>query len=240
MQQQVWAALAAGVLLAVGTAACTGPASTPDATTSPEAATTASDPADTASSPAETAGANLNTYDETAAGMAVVAQYPDTMQVEGGCSTEGCGYHFSFLPQGNALDEAEVHVFLPAGVATAADQEPFVTGPNGLIENAGWIVDSTQMDGSEQFPYAWVEEVINFSTDREESGHVLLGQTDGQAVQVLLKYPAEMSDAYWAGAKVILDSLSFDADLLPIGVSTEGATSGEDPSTMCDPATESC
>jgi hypothetical protein len=44
------------------------------------------------------------------------------------------------------------------------------------------------------------ETVIHFSTDQEQSGHILLGQTDGQAVQVTLLYPAEMADAYWPAA----------------------------------------
>jgi hypothetical protein len=160
---------------------------------------------------------NLQTYDETAAGIPVIAQYPaDTMEVMGTGSGEGVGVFFTFKPQGTHLDEAEVHVFLPAGATTAADQEPFVTGPGGLMDSNAWMVDSIQADGSADFPYSWVEMVINFSTDYEESGHILLGQVDGQAVQVTLFYPAEMSDAYWPAARTVLDSLEFDEELLPI------------------------
>lgn len=218
MKNLVWTAIATGTLL-VTTTACEAKTAVSEPQLSPDTTTELSpQPPETA----QAAAANLLTYDETASGMPVSAQYPETMQVEGGCSGEGCGFSFRFVPQGNGLDEAEVHVFLPAGVATAADQEVFVTGPNGLIANSGWIVDSLDTDGSTQFPYPWVEKVINFSTDKEQSGHILLGQTDGQAVQVLLLYPAEMADAYWPAAKTVLDSLAFDADLLPLSRSSEG------------------
>jgi len=173
-----------------------------------------------APSPSDVAPSNLQTYDGPAAEIPVTAQYPaDVMEVAGTGSGEGVGVFFTFKPQGTHLDEAEVHIFLPAGATTAAEQEPFITGSGGLMESNGWIVDSIQTDGSADFPYPWVEDVINFSTDREESGHILLGQVDGQAVQVTLFYPAEMSDAYWASARPILDSLEFDSSLLPISPS---------------------
>jgi hypothetical protein len=183
---------------------------------------------------------DLQTYDGAPFNYPISAQYPDTMEVEDGCAGEGCGFFFTFKPQGNALDTAEVHIFLPAGAATAAEQEPFVTGPNGLIENAGWIVDSMDSGATDQFPYPWVEKVINFSSDQEESGHVLLGEAEGQAVQVLLLYPAEMADEYWPAANTVLETLEFNPDLLPLNVSSEGPAEGEDPATMCDPAQEAC
>jgi len=80
------------------------------------------------------------------------------------------GVFFTFKPQGNALDSAQVHIFLPDGAATAADQEPFVTGPNGLMQSNGWLTNRIQRQGSADFPYPWVETVISFSTDQEQSG----------------------------------------------------------------------
>jgi hypothetical protein len=191
--------------------------------------------------PSDTAPPTLLTYDGPATNYPITAQYPDTMQVDGGCAGEGCGFFFAFVPQGNALDDADLHIFLPAGVTTAADQQPFVTGPNGLIENAGWIVSSVESNESEDFTYPWVETVISFNTDQEEGGYILLGQSDGQAVQVIVKYPTEMADTYWNSTRTVLDTLEFEADLLPLKVSTEGsAETGEDPDTMCDPAKEPC
>lgn len=184
---------------------------------------------------AESPQANLLTYNDTANGIPVTAQYSNTMEVSSSSSGEGIGVFFTFKPQGNALDEAEVHVFLPAGTATAAEQMQFVTGPNGLMETNGWTVNNTQSDESVEFPYPWVETVINFSTDKEQSGYILLGQIEGQtleqtegqvleqteeqAVQVTLLYPSEMADAYWSAAKTVLASLAFDARLLPITAS---------------------
>jgi len=211
-----------GMVMAIAPIACTSEISSDTAPTSEAPTETVPEPPVVVESGVDApAEATLQTYDGAAYNYPINAQYPDTMQAEGGCSGEGCGFTFTFAPQGNAMDDAEVHIFLPAGTATAAEQEPFVTGPNGLIENAGWTVDSTQ-DESEQFPYPWVETVINFSTDQEETGHILLGETNGQAVQVLLKYPAEMADTYWADAKTVLDTLEFNADFLPIAASSEG------------------
>jgi hypothetical protein len=161
---------------------------------------------------------DLLIYDETANGIPVAAKYPDTMRVIGTGSGEGVGVFFTFKAQGNALDDAEVHIFLPSGTASAADLEPFVTGPRGLMANNGWIREGVEVGGSERFPYSWVEKVIDFRTDSQLSGHVLLGQAHGQAIQVTLLYPADLADDYWPAATSVLESLQFDADLLPIPV----------------------
>ena len=86
--------------------------------------------------PVHQATATLQTYDEP--NMAIRTKYPDTMKVEGTGSSEGSGFFFKYKPHGKALDRAEVHIFLPRGVATAAAQEPFLTGKNGLLANNGW------------------------------------------------------------------------------------------------------
>jgi hypothetical protein len=215
--------------------ACTSNPAPPEVVTEPETAAEPATPTEREAIPA-----NVQTYDGTAFNFPVQAQYPDTMQLEDGCGGEGCGFFFTFVPQGNALDTAEVHVFLPAGTATAAEQETFVTGPNGLIENAGWTVDGIEPAADTDFAYPWAEQVIAFSTDQEESGYILLGQTAGQAVQVLLKYPAEMAEDYWPAATIVLDSLTFDAELLPLSPSTEGGVPSDGPAMMCEPAEESC
>jgi hypothetical protein len=191
------AALAAG--------ACSPQASAPDAATERE--------------PAPTEGAaetELLVYDETADGIPVSARYPETMQVAASGSGEGVGIFFTFVPQGSAMDDAMVHVFLPAGAASAQEHETFVTGPSGLMANNGWTEGVVADGGSGRFAYGWVGKVINFSTDTEQSGHILLGEAMGQAVRVTLLYPAEMADAYWPAAAAVLDSLEFDRDLLPI------------------------
>lgn len=101
-------AIAAGLLVA-SSLACTPKTSTSEATP-PD---TTAESAEAASRPA--AQANLQTFDETANSVPVKAQYPDTMQVTSGGSSEGIGVFFNFKPQGNALDAAWVQIFLPAG-----------------------------------------------------------------------------------------------------------------------------
>ena len=172
---------------------------------------------ETAKEPAIAQGdPNLVIYDGSAFRYPIKTKYPKIMQVQDGCSGEGCGFFFTFVPQGDDLDRAEVHIFLPAGVTTAADQEPFVTGENGLIANAGWTVTSTDTENLEKFPYFWVTKVIQIKISEQESGHILLGEAEGQAVQVLLKYPTAMASEYWSGAEIILENLEFDPDFLPI------------------------
>ncbi len=160
--------------------------------------------------------AKLQTYDEP--GMPLRAGYPETMTVEGGCSGEGCGFTFNFKPQGNALDKAEVHIFLPAGAASAADQELFVTGPNGLLHNNGWKKEGETTDTGE-FAYEWISKIINFSDPGNQGmvGKILLGEASGQAVQVTLYYPDEMADEFLAQAHLVLENLEFKEDKLPLG-----------------------
>jgi len=162
--------------------------------------------------------AQLQVYDEP--GMPIRARYPETMMVEGGCAGEGCGFTFNFKPQGNALDQAEVHIFLPAGTASAADQEPFVTGPNGLLHNNGWEKEGETTDKGE-FAYEWVSKIINFSAPGNKGmvGKILLGETHGQAVQVTLYYPDNMAEEFLTQAHLVLENLKFKEDKLPLGKS---------------------
>lgn len=160
--------------------------------------------------------AKLQIYDEP--GMPIRAEYPDTMHVEGGCSGEGCGFNFTFKPQGNALDKAQVHIFLPAGAATAAAQEPFVTGPNGLLQNNGWKKEG-ETTTTGKFPYNWVRKIISFSDPRNKDmvGKILLGEASGQAVQVMLYYPRDLDQEFLSNANLILGKLHFKSDKLPLG-----------------------
>ena len=198
------------------------PAKAPKATAKPQAAPAkkeATQPEPPAQEHGKEAPAKaepkLQTYDEPS--MPIRAEYPDNMQVQGMSSGEGCGFNFTFKPQGNALDQAEVHIYLPRGAATAAAQEPFVTGPNGLLANNGWKKEG-ETAAAGQFPYTWVRKIISFSDPRNKDmvGKILLGESNGQAVQVMLYYPGNMDKEFLANAEVILGKLHFKADQLPL------------------------
>ena len=169
----------------------------------------------------------------------IKTQYPNTMQVDGGCAGEGCCFSFTFLPKNSDLDNAEVHIYIPRGTKTAAEQDVFVTGPNGLMENNAWTINPDDT-ATERFPYDWVKKVINFSTDDAETGHIILGEVDGQAIQVMVVYPTAMADQFWPAADMVLQNLTFAMELLPLQPSSEGQFEGEDPATMCDPTKEPC
>lgn len=157
-------------------------------------------------------------YDEPS--MAIRTEYPDTMEVQGTGSGEGSGFIFSFKLRGNALDKAKVHIFLPRGAATAAAQEPFVTGPKGLLKNNGWKLEDETIDAG-KFPYGWVRKVISFSDPKNKGmvGKILLGEASGQAVQVILYYPSNKADEFLPNAQLILGKLYFKSDKLPLGKS---------------------
>jgi hypothetical protein len=171
-----------------------------------------------AKEPGKKITAKLKIYDEP--GMAIRTEYPDTMQVEATGSGEGSGFIFTFKPRGNALDQAKVHIFLPRGVATAAAQEPFVTGPKGLLATNGWKPAGASQD-TPGFPYGWVRKIISFAdpSNTGMKGEILLGETSGQAVQVILYYPHDMGKEFLANAHVILKNLHFKSDKLPLGKS---------------------
>jgi len=195
---------ASATLLMFASTACVSPE------TEPETSNPASSPS---------GQMDLMTYEGPAEGIPVTAQYPDTMAVMGTGSGEGVGVFFTFEPQGNALDDAEVSVFLPANTSDTGDLMDFITGPNGLIENNGWSLDNSRADNVADFPYRWVEMVFDINTDFEQSGHIVIGQSNGQAVQVVVLYPAEMANSFWPSARTVLDSLEFEADLLPVTTS---------------------
>ena len=161
-------------------------------------------------------GQELKIYDEPS--MAIRTEYPGTMVVEGMGSSEGSGFFFRFKPRGNALDKAKVHIFLPKGAATALDQEPFVTGPNGLLENNGWKMEGESTD-TVRFPYGWVRKIISFADPgkKDMGGKILLGEATGQAVQVILYYPRDRENDFLANANIILQNLHFKSDKLPLG-----------------------
>lgn len=168
--------------------------------------------------PAHPAAANLLTYDD--ANMAIKTLYPDAMKVEAAGSSEGSGFFFTYKPHGKALDQAKVHIFLPKGVATAAAQEPFVTGRNGLLESNGWKKEG-ETGATGDFPYGWIKKVMSFSDPKHAGmfGNILLGEAHGQAVQVVLYYPRAQGRDFLADAGVILKNLHFKEDKLPLGKS---------------------
>lgn len=215
----------ASLVLVLGVA-CT---SQPSEDTAPPESSTDQPAPETSENPDENSESQLTllTYNGPEINVPMTAQYPDTMEATSSGSGEGIGVFFTFKPRGNALDDAEVHVFLPSGAASTSDLMPMITEPSGLIENNGWTLDGSRADGVTEFPYSWFEMVFDFSTDFEQSGHILIGQANGQAVQVILLYPSEMAEAYWPAAKAILDSLEFDASLLPVDNSFEVSLAGQ-------------
>jgi hypothetical protein len=197
------------------------PAKPPKPTAKPQAAPAKEEAAKQetlAKEPEKKETAKLEIYDEP--GMPIRTEYPSTMEMVGTGSGEGVGFIFTFKPQGNALDQAKVHVFLPKGTSTAAAQEPFVTGPKGLLANNGWKKEG-DTTSTAKFPYGWVRKIISFSDPKNKGmvGKILLGEASSQAVQVILYYPAERGDEFLNNAKLILGKLHFKDDKLPLGKS---------------------
>ena len=200
------------VILVLGCGKPEEPAQTPKPAAKPQ--TAPAKPA--ATKHAQEGTAKLLLYDDP--DMPIRTEYPDIMKVEATGSGEGVGFIFAFKPQGNALDKAKVHIFLPRGAGTAAAQEPFVTGPQGLITNNGWKKEGDTTNIAE-FPYGWVKKIIGFSDPANKGmvGKILLGEAGGQALQVILYYQSDMAKEYRANADIILGRLHFKSDKLPLG-----------------------
>jgi heat shock protein HslJ len=200
--------LTAALLVLLG--ACSPPASAPEHGSSADPATKVQhgtvSPETALPTPAQP---TLLTFDGTAQNIPVTARYPEALEVSAMGSGEGVGVHFSFRPGNDDLADAELHVFLPRGAASADGQLPFVTGPSGLMENNGWIEVRRTPAGTGRFTQHWAATVIDFSTENGRSGHIVLGQSAGQAVQVTLLYPDALADSYWNVMAPVLDSLTF-------------------------------
>jgi hypothetical protein len=153
---------------------------------------------------------NTITYDDPV--MAIATKYPKNMTLNATCSGEGCGYFFNFKPKGNALDEAQLHIFLSAGARNAAQVE---RGTTDLIKGNGWTVDK-KAKPPQHLMYPWVKKIITFSAEKNMMGYILIGETNRQGVRVTLLYPKQMSNDFLPAAKTILDNLRFKADKLPI------------------------
>lgn len=152
----------------------------------------------------------LKSYDEPT--MAIATNYPDTMTVSANCSGEGWGYFFKFNPQNSALDQSEVHLFLPAGAKTDADAE---IGLDSLMQANGWKKAKIAIPASD-FNYPWVKKIIPFSAEQGMIGYILIGETKGQGVRATLLYPSELSEIFIPAAKTVLDNLQFKQDKLPL------------------------
>ena len=153
---------------------------------------------------------DLKSYDEPA--MAIATKYPDTMTVDAMCSGEGCGYFFKFKPQNNALDQSEVHLFLPAGAKTAKDAE---IGLDRLMQENGWKTAEAAPYASE-FAYPWVKRIIPFRAERGMTGYIILGEMYSQGLRAVLLYPDELYEILMSAAKSVLDNLRFKPEKLPI------------------------
>jgi len=153
---------------------------------------------------------DLKSYDEPT--MAIATKYPDTMTVDANCSGEGCGYFFKFKPQNSALDQSEVHIFLPAGAKTAADAE---IGLDRLMQGNDWKKAEIATPSSE-FNYPWVKKIIPFWAEPGMAGYIFIGEIYSQGVRAVLLYPAKLYETFIPAAKSVLDNLQFKPEKLPI------------------------
>ncbi|MEM6425866.1 MAG: hypothetical protein AAF728_12000, partial [Cyanobacteria bacterium P01_D01_bin.128] len=143
----------------------------------------------------------------------ISTQYPEQLQAEGRLTDEGASLEFTF-PAAIAAS-AKMTFTLPATAVTSIDLERTATEPDGLLAQNNWQVleDSALV---KRLNYPWIRTVIAFSGEDDLSGAVILGETNGQTVQLVVQYPDAAAQTYWATAMLILDNLEFDAEQLPL------------------------
>jgi hypothetical protein len=119
----------------------------------------------------------------------LVTYYPATMTVEQACDIDGCGVSFTDEATG-----AGVIVLFPAGATQAVEVAPYVTGPEGVMAENGWVVTGSY-DGQLEFP--WARQLVTFQPpDRETMGLVYLGEASGHGFAAIAVFPPEAGDGF--------------------------------------------
>jgi len=128
------------------------------------------------------------------------------MQVSATGSGEGIG-RVLYLPTAAATHwiVRGLHIFLPAGTVTAAEQESFVTGANGLMASNGWTQVARQPASSSRFRQKWVQVVIDFKAEQGYRTYPARGRRRPRNPGDLL-YPESLSETYWLAVRPILDT----------------------------------
>ena len=119
----------------------------------------------------------------------LVTYYPATMTVDQDCDTAGCGVSFTDETTG-----AGVIVLFPAGVTQAAAVAPYVTGPEGLMAENGWMVTGSYAD---QLEFPWARQLVTFEPpDQEAIGLVYLGEASDRGFAAIAVFPPEAGDGF--------------------------------------------
>lgn len=119
----------------------------------------------------------------------LVIYYPATMTVDQDCDPVGCGVSFTDEATG-----AGVIVLFPAGATQAAEVAPYITGPEGLMAENGWLETGSYDD---QLEFPWARQLVTFAPpDREAMGLVYLGEASGQGFAAIAVFPPEAGDGF--------------------------------------------
>ena len=127
--------------------------------------------------------------------------------IDSGSSGEGSGVWFYSQVDGKKDELAYVHFFFPAKPTTVEAMKKEVTGKRGLMEINKWTVK----DRSQDVPYSWAKERIDFERPFNDQnnimGTVYIGEHNGKAFRVTEHFPADYGDGFAPRASIILKEL---------------------------------
>lgn len=159
----------------------------------------------------ETEPIRLELYDNAAAPF--ITYFPaESVLAEGGCSHEGCGFHFSAKTEtGEANDAAYLHFFFPSEALTIAQIEAsYLQGegsPFASTDNWQRIETSAQ---SPQYP--WVKKSMHFlDSDRNRTGRLMIGEAEGRIFVAIEVIEAEYVEGFAPRLATIYENLELRA-----------------------------
>jgi hypothetical protein len=125
-------------------------------------------------------------------------------------SASGEGMSVKFIANFGGVKNpgANVQVFFPVGNPGLDQLRDMTIGPQGLMAMNKWR--HIKSFKKSNVPYAWAQEQYTFQHKdgtKYSSGSVIIGESQGRAIQVIIVYPAEYGDGFMPRAGILLKHL---------------------------------
>lgn len=153
----------------------------------------------------------LTPYSEPNYGVATFIPEHDFI-AEPSASGEGMSVKFISNFGGQKNPKANINVFFPAGNPGLDQLRDMTIGPRGLLAMNKWRL--LKSDKKTKLPYSWAQEYYTFQHkdgNNYSSGSVIIGESQGRAMQVIITYPSEYGDGFLPRAGILLKHVQISA-----------------------------
>ncbi|MES2766219.1 MAG: hypothetical protein V4642_10140 [Bacteroidota bacterium] len=131
---------------------------------------------------------------------------------EPSASGEGMSVNFIANFGGRKNPNAHVNIFFPAGNPGLDQLRDMTIGPQGLLAENKWRL--IRSDKKAKMPYSWAQEQYVFQHkdgDQYSSGSVIIGESAGRGMQIIVEYPVEYAEGFMPRAGILLKHLKISA-----------------------------